>query len=55
LAAAIADFEAGDDDKTAERFEILHLLGWSPSPDQPKPARRGSGTMSLTEALKPRA
>jgi SAM-dependent methyltransferase len=54
LAAAIADFEAGDG-KTVERFEILHLLGWSPSPDQPKPARRGSGTVSLTKALKPRS
>jgi SAM-dependent methyltransferase len=51
LAAAIADFDGGGD-KTTERFEILHLLGWSPSPDQPKPARRGSGTVSLTEALK---
>ena len=53
LAAAIADFEDGDG-KTTERFEILHLLGWAPSPDQPKPARRGSGTVSLAEALKAR-
>jgi NADH dehydrogenase [ubiquinone] 1 alpha subcomplex assembly factor 5 len=53
LAAAIADFEDGEG-KTTERFEILHLLGWAPSPDQPKPARRGSGTVSLAEALKPR-
>ncbi|MEA3064868.1 MAG: hypothetical protein QOJ27_1314 [Sphingomonadales bacterium] len=53
LAAAIADFEDGEG-KTAERFEILHLLGWAPSPDQPKPARRGSATVSLAEALKPR-
>jgi len=52
LAAAIADFDTVGD-KTTERFEILHLLGWSPSPDQPKPARRGSGTVSLAEALKP--
>jgi hypothetical protein len=52
LAAAIADFEEGGG-KTAERFEILHLLGWSPSPDQPRPARRGSGRVSLAEALKP--
>ncbi|MEA3008412.1 MAG: hypothetical protein QOJ91_104 [Sphingomonadales bacterium] len=51
LAAAIADFDTPGD-KTAERFEILHLLGWSPSPDQPKPARRGSGTVSLADALK---
>jgi SAM-dependent methyltransferase len=54
LAAAIADFAAaaGPDGKTAERFEILHLLGWAPSPDQPEPARRGSATASLTEALR---
>jgi NADH dehydrogenase [ubiquinone] 1 alpha subcomplex assembly factor 5 len=51
LAAAIADFDSGGD-KTVERFEILHLLGWSPSPDQPRPAQRGSGTMSLAQALK---
>lgn len=54
LAAAIADFDSGGD-KTMERFEILHLLGWSPSPDQPRPAPRGSGTVSLAEALKPRS
>ncbi|HET9640302.1 MAG TPA: methyltransferase domain-containing protein [Allosphingosinicella sp.] len=51
LAAAIADFDTAGD-KTTERFEILHLLGWSPSPDQPRPAQRGSGTVSLAEALK---
>jgi NADH dehydrogenase [ubiquinone] 1 alpha subcomplex assembly factor 5 len=54
LAAAIADFDEGDD-KTTERFEIIHLLGWSPSPDQPRPAKRGSATISLTEALKRRS
>ncbi|HLL29990.1 MAG TPA: methyltransferase domain-containing protein [Allosphingosinicella sp.] len=54
LAAAIADFEGGED-KTTERFEILHLFGWSPSPDQPRPARRGSGTVPLAEALRPRS
>ena len=54
LAAAIADFDTAGD-KTVERFEILHLLGWSPSPDQPRPARRGSGTVSLAEALKRRS
>ena len=51
LAAAIADFEDGEG-KTTERFEILHLLGWAPAPDQPRPARRGSGTVSLAQALK---
>jgi SAM-dependent methyltransferase len=57
LAAAIADFEAraDPDGKTSERFEILYLSGWAPGPDQPKPARRGSATASLAEALKPKA
>jgi SAM-dependent methyltransferase len=56
LAAAMAAFEAEADldGKTAERFEIIHVLGWAPSPDQPKPARRGSGKVSLAQALKPR-
>ena len=57
LAAAIADFAAAADadGKTTERFEIVHLSGWAPSPDQPRPARRGSATASLAEALKPKA
>ena len=52
--AAAADFEARSepDGKTAERFEILHLSGWAPSPDQPQPARRGSATASLADALR---
>jgi len=56
LAAAIADFAAGagPDGKTAERFEIIHMSGWAPAPGQPQPARRGSATASLAEALKPR-
>ena len=51
LAAAAADFGAG----TPERFEIVYLSGWAPAPDQPAPARRGSATASLADALKPRA
>jgi SAM-dependent methyltransferase len=56
LAAAMADFadNADPDGKTAERFEIVHLLGWAPAPGQPQPARRGSATVSLADALKPR-
>jgi SAM-dependent methyltransferase len=54
LAAAAADFAAaaGPDGRTAERFEIIHLIGWRPAPDQPKPAARGSATTSLVDALK---
>lgn len=55
LGAALADFQDGadEDGKTRESVELLHLLGWAPSPDQPQPARRGSATSSLTAALKP--
>jgi NADH dehydrogenase [ubiquinone] 1 alpha subcomplex assembly factor 5 len=52
-AAAFAD-GAGSDGRTAEQIHILHLSGWAPSPDQPKPARRGSATASLADALKPK-
>ena len=56
LAAAMADFadHADDDGKTTERFEIVHMLGWAPAPSQPQPARRGSATVSLADALKRR-
>jgi len=52
LAAATADFE--EEGGTVERFEMIHLAGWAPSPDQPKAAARGSGSVSLADALKPR-
>jgi len=45
--------DADADGRTAERFEILYLTGWSPAPHQPKPAPRGSGTRSLADALRP--
>lgn len=53
LAAAWAAFaeQAEPDGKTRERFVIVQLSGWAPSPDQPKPARRGSGTASLAKVL----
>jgi NADH dehydrogenase [ubiquinone] 1 alpha subcomplex assembly factor 5 len=34
--------------------QLIYLTGWSPSPEQPGPAKRGSATHSLAEALKPR-
>ncbi len=42
---------AADDGKTAEQLELIYLCGWAPHPDQPVPARRGSGQMSLKDAL----
>jgi NADH dehydrogenase [ubiquinone] 1 alpha subcomplex assembly factor 5 len=43
---------ADPDGKTREQFNIIYLSGWSPDPGQPKPARRGSATVSLAEALR---
>jgi SAM-dependent methyltransferase len=56
LAAAIAEFaaQADADGKTPERFEIVYMIGWAPSPDQPQAARRGSAVASLADALKPK-
>lgn len=55
MAAAAAAFaeRADADGRVAERFDIVFLTGWAPAPDQPKPARRGSGTTSLANALRP--
>lgn len=53
LAAAAAAFagRADPDGRTPERFDIVFLTGWAPSPDQPQPARRGSATASLAAVL----
>jgi len=53
LAAAAAAFaeRADPDGRTTERFDLIFLTGWAPSPDQPKPARRGSATVSLASAF----
>jgi len=51
-AATLFADRADPDGRTAERFEIVFLTGWAPAPSQPQPARRGSATASLTEALK---
>jgi len=54
LAAAAERFaaDADTDGRTAETIEIVQLLGWAPAPGQPQPAKRGSATASLAEALK---
>ena len=50
LAAAMAAFGEGE----VERFELVFMSGWAPAPSPPAPARRGSGTASLADALRPR-
>jgi SAM-dependent methyltransferase len=41
-----------NDGEIAATVEFVTLTGWKPSPTQQQPARRGSGKISLTEALK---
>ncbi|WP_164116720.1 methyltransferase domain-containing protein [Sphingorhabdus sp. Alg239-R122] len=54
LAAANHFAESADNDgKTSEIFELIYLSGWAPDASQPKPARRGSGKVSLASTLKP--
>jgi NADH dehydrogenase [ubiquinone] 1 alpha subcomplex assembly factor 5 len=43
------------DGKLEEQFTHLFLSGWAPSSNQPKPAQRGSGQVSLASALLPTA
>lgn len=43
---------ADNDGRTPEQMAILYLSGWKPHPSQAQPARRGSATVSLAEALK---
>lgn len=54
LARAAAAFAeaAGPDGRTTERFSIVFLTGWAPDESQPRPARRGSATASLAQALR---
>lgn len=52
--AAAFERQADPDGRVAESFRLVHFSGWAPHPDQPQPARRGSGTVPLAEALKPK-
>lgn len=44
----------GGDGRLAIPFEIVFLAGWAPAATQQKPLRRGSGEVSLVDALKPK-
>lgn len=43
--------KAQADGRVRETVSLVTLTGWAPSPNQPKPAKRGSGTTSLAAAL----
>ncbi|MFM6854922.1 MAG: hypothetical protein ACKOUM_12665 [Sphingopyxis sp.] len=45
--------QMGDNGRVAESIRIIHFSGWAPHPDQARPARRGSATASLADALRP--
>jgi NADH dehydrogenase [ubiquinone] 1 alpha subcomplex assembly factor 5 len=53
LAAAASAFaaRANASGKVRETISLVTLTGWAPSPDQPQPAKRGSATTSLAQAL----
>ena len=50
IRSAFSD-RSGTDGKFRESVAILYLCAWAPHPDQPKPARRGSGQVSLSRTL----
>lgn len=54
-AATLFAGRADAEGRTTERFDAIFLTGWAPDESQPKPARRGSATASLAQALKPKA
>jgi len=54
LAAASAIYKEmhGKEDGTVPAtFQIIYMIGWKPSPNQPKPLERGSATKSLKDVL----
>jgi NADH dehydrogenase [ubiquinone] 1 alpha subcomplex assembly factor 5 len=57
LSAATAAFQtlADAQGRTHETLSFITLTGWAPAPSQPQPARRGSATASLAEALRRRS
>ena len=57
LAAAHVNFlaHADADGRVTETLELVTMTGWRPARTRPVPARRGSGTASLTDALRPKS
>lgn len=53
-AALYAARFADPDGRIRATFEIISLSGWAPHESQQKPAKRGSATISLADALRPK-
>jgi hypothetical protein len=53
LARASAAFCGDGGGRSLETVRIIHFSGWAPDSTQPQPARRGSATASLAQALRP--
>lgn len=54
IAAAVAAYRAmfGDaEGRVPATFQVLFLTGWAPDASQPRPAKRGSGQVSLSAVL----
>jgi len=52
-AALYAEKFAAPDARIPASFRLIFLTGWAPHESQQQPARRGSGTVNLGEALRP--
>jgi len=52
--AALAETAADGEGRIEIPFEIVFLAGWAPAPTQQRPLPRGSGEVSLADALKPK-
>ncbi len=50
FAQALADLPQRDG-RSVATLRLAMMTGWAPGPDQPLPAKRGSGTVSLVEVL----
>ena len=51
FAAAMAGLQPGSDGRIAMTLHLAMMTGWAPSPDQPKPLKRGQSSVRLEDAL----
>jgi len=45
------ELHGNEDGTIPATFQVIYLIGWKPSPTQPKPLERGSGKTNLKEVL----